>query len=379
MILPPGIGYYPQIIAQADFTTRNIASGVYALPAFLTLTNSSTNKTVQNSSTTIVSGLGANSARAFSRNGSTFGLLLEASARNDIKNQDLSNAIWVNTSMTIASATDPSGGSSVCSLTDNSGSVAAFIQWSTFSTPATGNKCGSTWRQVVTPIAGTSHSTWNFNLTGFPAFTTTNGVADASFVRWDTTGPVSATSGNIAVNARSLASDTGTTLWAFPQFEDGKYPTSVIINTSGSAVTRNADVLSGTASTFCPGGYFYIKKTFAPMYASTEQSNDHDLFFLDSNNRVFLQQSTKKIVLRIGGVDVLSSALTWSRDTAITVRAIHNAIGRTLVVSGATTGNGTTTDTAVSSISLPGTAYIGGNASGPQESLSLQKIIFYKP
>ncbi len=169
-------------------------------------------------------------------------------------------------------------------------------------------------------------------------------------------------------------------LYCYLQTEGGKYPTSAFPAAAANA-SRAADVLSvASPSNIAPGGFFDIDLTVAPNYTNAEQAVDHNLIYFDANNRVYVQQSSSKIVLRIGGADVLSSALTWSRETAIRVRAKHTARGRQLVITGATTGNGDTgTQSPSSAISLPATAYLLGISTGAEESSDLRDLFIYRP
>jgi hypothetical protein len=153
------------------------------------------------------------------------------------------------------------------------------------------------------------------------------------------------------------------------QSEVGAYPSSFIVG------ARAADVLTVAApAQIARGGFFDISLVVAPHYTQAEQAADHNLVYFGSNDRAFIRQSDHKVVLRIGGADVVSSALTWSRNQALTVRVRHLASGRTLTVSGATSGSGSTTGVAVSAITLPATAYLLGGATGAEESADLQAL-----
>ena len=86
----------------------------------------------------------------------------------------------------------------------------------------------------------------------------------------------------------------------------------------------------------------------APRRASTEaaDTSTETLFAFGSgtDNRAHID-SSNRVVVREGGVDVVTTgALTWSADQAITL-TFDAALG-SVTVAGATTGDGTTTDTA---------------------------------
>lgn len=135
-------------------------------------------------------------------------------------------------------------------------------------------------------------------------------------------------------------------VWGY-QAEDGAFM-SQLIETSGSAGTRLADdavIEDADVPAALRSGAWEIVIT--PRRAST-QANDTStatLFAFGSgtDNRIFVNASNQ-IVVREGGVDVVTTgALTWSNDQAITLT--FDAAAGEVTVAGATTGNGTTTDT----------------------------------
>jgi hypothetical protein len=165
------------------------------------------------------------------------------------------------------------------------------------------------------------------------------------------------------------------------QLEEGKYPTSRIFRQSFDPdITRTAETLSITApSLVAPGGFFDVDFTWAPNYATAEFVADHNLIFFDAANRIFLRQADKKIVMRIGGVDIASSALTWSRNQPIRVEAHHKTTGRRLYITGASSGNGETTAGAVAAIGLPLAIYVLCDAAGAVECADLQRLLWFNP
>lgn len=374
MGLGVGIGLAPRqsALAALNFTNAARVGGAFTLPTWLAITCATAGRTSQTSASAIATGFGANAARARSADGTTWGLSVEASRKNNNVDTRLDQAgVWSRASFgtgTVVAATGPSGASDAYLLTNDG--TAGFIV-ATLTLP-TATMVMSVWELVNAPAPGAAVARVNANA---GSMLIDRGTVDAAFVRRDISGAVTAGNFNSVLQPRALAAAGSLTLYGY-QIETGKYPGSVI-PTAGAAVTRAADVLSvASPSVIAPGGFFDLTIVVAPNYATAEQAADHDLLFFDTNNRVFIQQSTAKVVLRIGGADVLSSALTWSREQGLTIRAAHKASGRTLTVSGATTGNGTATGGAASAISLPGTAYLLGNASGAEECSDLRSVLF---
>ena len=359
-------------VVPVDFRGLSRSAGVFTnVPAWLPISCATTNRTVQTSASSLVSGIGANAFRAMSVDGAAFGLPLESSSTQQNPHTDLTNVAWsaVN-GATITAATDPTGASSSCSVNDPNGSaVAQLVQ--TITTLA-GQTCISVWMQILAPSPTRCDVQSN---TGAGDILISSTV-DAAWIRRDVTGIATGAAHNSAIVPRNVvASETGSVLIYGYQIESGKYPKSVFLNTSGSSTTRAADVSAPTGSVVMPDGYPTVSMIYAPHYASTEQGVDHNWIYIDANNRLFMQQSTSKLIWRVAGVDVASAALTWSRYQAITVTAQHSPrYGRRLTVNGVASTPGS----ASSAMTVPATVGIGGGASGPEESGSLLALGFYR-
>jgi hypothetical protein len=147
-----------------------------------------------------------------------------------------------------------------------------------------------------------------------------------------------------------LFAGTGRTIvgefWGY-QLENGAFP-SQLIQSSGSATTRavdDASVASASVPAAMRSGSFEIAIT--PRRASTAAADNATETLLaygaGTDNRIYFNASNQ-IVVRQGGADVVTTgALTWSADQAITLT--FDASAGSVTVAGATTGNGTTTDT----------------------------------
>jgi hypothetical protein len=362
------------LLEMFDFTTATVTNGVFALPSWLAIACATTGRTIQTSATTVRTGLGANAARARSVDGVAFGLSVEASLVNHVASLDTISAIW-------AFANSAALGAGTLAGPD--GSTAHELTWTTanFSVGAPAAAgfsvvgAGLPARASIWAQGDVSTSIQSYD-SASAAWTTTLAISASAWSRIDSGIASGGGSGSFSAWGDASFSLAGKAFLWGPQLEQRLYPSSYMPSPSGGA-TRAADVLSIPSPTLvAPGGFFDMTLTVAPNYSQAEQGADHDLLFFDSNNRVFIQQSTHKIVLRIGGVDVLSSALAWSREQGLTVRAAHQASGRTLTVSGATSGNGTATGASAAAITLPATAYMLGNASGAEECADLRSVGF---
>jgi hypothetical protein len=153
-----------------------------------------------------------------------------------------------------------------------------------------------------------------------------------------------------------------------------------VIPTNGSEDIRAADTLS-TTTAIAPSGRLNMTEVVAPNFASGEQGVDSPILWWSSTNQIYLQQSTGKVVVDVGGSPVLTSAaLTWSREQAITVAVHLTPSGAlSLTVSGATTGNGTVNTTGVGTFSTGATSYLLGTSSGAQECADLRSVSFAAP
>jgi hypothetical protein len=204
------------------------------------------------------------------------------------------------------------------------------------------------------------------------------GSTDPDWVLRSVSGSLSNASGTVYFLPRATLSDTGPcSVWGI-QLEANKYPTSYIGDIDGSSsFVRSADVLSADSNTVAPGGFFDIEMVIRPHYATSEISpgGAHDLLYLDEDNRVYFDEATSTMYFLENGSTTISTAATWSRDATITVRMRYLAGLVELTISGASTGNGTTTVSQTNTaLALPSRLYLLGNSSGAQESADLMKL-----
>ncbi len=106
------------------------------------------------------------------------------------------------------------------------------------------------------------------------------------------------------------------------QFEQGKYPTELIITSAGSAVTRAGEHCEFAAgSTICDTGDFGIEIKFVAKAATTEDNGAiRQLLFQDANNQVWIDTSNQ-INFKLGGAttQTLATAMTWARGDTVEI------------------------------------------------------------
>ncbi len=270
----------------------------------------------------------------------------------------------------LAGQSDPSGGSNAAQFTTSAAAQFSSYQQRSTTVPWT----NSAWVKGITAIGGIYGK-----LCAKQAPTTVN--TDIPSTAWSRISATCATTGATSQIFCGYSVAAGEVFVAYGgQSEDGLYP-GPYIPTTTIAVAAAADVLSVPDPTLiAPGGFYDVMMTVAPSYAQNEFGTDHDLLYFGANDRVYLQQSSGKIVMKTTGQsDVLSLALTWSREQSLTIRMMSRLTQRQIIVSGATTGNGATSGTAASAFTLPATAYLLGSNSGAEECANLLSVAVYRP
>lgn len=341
-------------------------NGELPLPIWMRLRCATVGRTSQNSASTVRTGFGANAARGFSRDGASWGLLLEPSGSNLIDEQDLSAFSAVN-GATVASATGPDGVSGSFEATDPNGAAVSRLDHSLTPGSVVADHTLSAWHQVMTtdPLQDSriqyADGVWE------PSIVLVS--AAGAWSRSDETVPEIA-SGSLSITPRSgNPGDTGATRWWGLQLEESAYPTSFMAD--AASLVRAADVLSASPRAVVPGGFLTPTLRYRPHYAHDETSSDHTLIYIDDENRLRFRSIDQRMVLTLGGEDIESDALTFSRHQEIEVEVYHSEDRVRLRVAGATTGNGNTVADGQGPILLPSVVYLMGGASGSEEGSDL--------
>src|SRR5690606_19537935 len=131
-------------------------------------------------------------------------------------------------------------------------------------------------------------------------------------------------------------SDTGACRYWGIQLETGAYVSPF------HAGTCEPGSLFAPTEALIRDGFYRLRLTCWPGYANGETAADHNLIYLDDDNRLYFRQSDQKMVFVVAGDALESSALTFSRWQELTITIEHSTNRRRLIVSGATSGDGTT-------------------------------------
>lgn len=170
----------------------------------------------------------------------------------------------------------------------------------------------------------------------------------------------------------SLTSGLDALFWGGQIEVDTAFPSSHVINNSGSSATRSADTLSLTTAQYNTAALLSLPWAFdAYPYFATSDLIDGDEFWLFSfggaTSGIRIRRAsgnTRVEVLDGGSVVVSSDPLTFSRHQKLTV-TVRPAAG-SVTVAGATSGNGTVVGTAWAFDSA--TLRVGGILSGTGEA-----------
>lgn len=300
-------------------------------------------------------------------------LLMERSATNTLtRSRELDNAPWAaggsGSSLTAGDANGPDGSSSTADL------LHAPSTYSTYQGPWSPTN-GQSWvfSFWAKRHAGAGSDECHFCVEdGSPDGTYINDPISETWGRHDAIRVIAA-SGSVYLvpgEGRTKAGLTARTLdydVDLVQWEQGFYPTSPIITTSAT-VTRSQDTLSYVSGAF-PVDFLTngFKVIFAPDASSAEIVNateDWRLIQVGANDFLrirYVLAAGCRVELVIGGAVIASTVVTFSRGQALTLTAKPSA-GK-LVVSGATTGDGTYTGSGTAWPSAT-TLYVAGDNAG---------------
>jgi hypothetical protein len=356
-----------------DADTATVRDGVISLPAWLTITCATEDRTARIGTSAVRSDLGADAARAARLDDEEgWALLVEPATTNLITSHDLRSWSLSSADGEIVVSTAPDGSTAYLELSDMSEGQAADLALTMSPGVQTGWRTTSLWLWLLAPtptqggaqmlVSGQTPSVdivvtaldddWTFRAES--AEVTVAG--DPSFVQlWSRNEPV----------------DTGAARFWGMQIEGRRYPTSFI------AESRAADVLSIADPTVVTRGdhYFDVTIVYAPGYAHDETAGDHDLIFIDANHRLFFRASDQRIVLRLGGIDLVSEPLEFDRDVELTIRAAHLPSWCQLEVAGAADGNGWTGAPPRAPMpALNDPIYVLGDDTGTQEAARLRRL-----
>jgi len=361
-------------------------------------------RTSQTSAHTLRRGFDVDDARA--RNpgdGLTdWGLSVESERTNVIWNSDSwQGAGWTPGTMThVADQLDPAGGNlATMFISDHplgQYSPYQYLQGRVFSTWAKGGDCDAPGGSGGAGGAGGAGGgcSW-FQHSCCPML-----IEEPTWQRYDAAHPTGDSYSTFIIDTRGISFSgeqypigyrTETVAFGAQLEPEALYPSSYI-HTSSAAATRDAETLySNTPEALIQGGYFKVTFVLVPRYASDEllQDAQHDLLYLDDDNRVYLKSRINDndgeyyivLCITVGGSQACGGMVSWPRESELTITAEHSPNQRVATISGHETGNGDAAAQVEDPIVMGDydNVYLLGNAVGAQECADLRSLVFDVP
>lgn len=368
-------GGKPLVYGDPFITGGSTAVFSFDLASFGTFTRS-TEASYQTSASSIA-WAAANTIRIEDRGDGSGGMiLLEGSSKNWLTYSETFGTTWAGGGTRTGGAVlGPDGTTYVDRLNMASGDAGWYQYYSSYTGPST----HTSWVRAVSGTAFARRCNVTYGLVQLSGC-----VVEATVgTSWQRVGfTYSEASGGtyaMVADARSWSTYGGTgasasdCYWASSQVERMPFCTSAIRTTSAT-VTRGADILSGSMSSVpskITSDAYSID--VAPIFSSADgiaYAKDQCIFSFaeDDSERLFFVVSGGSIYLRVvsgGSTKVTSGALSFSANQKLTI-AVNSASG-SVTVSGATSGNGTSTGTPWGRTLGP-TFYVGNRQGATQPS-----------
>lgn len=345
--------------------TEPVPEMVYTMPDWLSYINrSDTPRTSQIGPNTLRIGYQKNEARP--RNAGTgWGLAMETERTNLIPNSTWGGMgwSWDDKSMpAVPGALDPAGGQDGVALVSfgNQSSSWALVQ----------GKIASAWF-----MGAQGGGTFAYFAYGNAFVPVSDTVWKRYEVRTSEEGPTFRLTTEAIGASPAILQETSVNAYG-AQVEVGTYPSS-FIPTTGAPALREADLLNAQMETVAPSGYFDVTIRYAPHYAQSEQTVDHDLVALEDDSTFFRMKTGGTLtLLKVGSPDSLRiEGLDWSRDQELEVRVQYLPNRRLISIKGATKGDATVSKLGpVEPVGKDKTVWLLGDNDGPQESVDLRYI-----
>lgn len=352
--------------------------GTYDLAPWLAYQCATAGTTAQIGTRNVKAGFAADAVRAFSRDGVSWGWLVEGPTTNLQPTDDLS--AWDTAgSPTINQVALPTGGLGFNEVEDNDASANYVYDNNALGvTPA--QHVLSAWTWLVSTTSGTAQvkvrETGN---TDFAKIEWSSPDAGWTFrsASWDGATSVGDAEAHVLLGN---AGATGTVRAALIQVESGLSPSSYILGSRAAGIVSLPD-----PGLLFPGGYYDVEMVLAPTFASTEHSGFTLVFWdsaLGANDAITVSASNQLTMTHNGSLRIAAPGLSWSRDQELYIRAAVRPSGSYLKLAGFTAGNGEASAPGTTGVvPLPATAYLLGNASGPTQgrNFAVRDLIFREP
>ncbi len=337
-------------------------SGLIRLPGWMRIQCESPSRTAQQTLNSIMSGYAAHAPRAYSQDGTTFGLLAEPAMTNRNDNHDFTS--WATSGTPLINAVvGPDGVTASLEIEDDDAGAIEFISYAITPGAVAAQHTLSAWHFMTAPTPTNSSLLEYADGVEDPQISLTVVDTDWTHAQFAVS---DIGSGTFTIAPRTVtAADVGATRWFGVQLERRSYA-SRFRQTSHVAVKVEA-----VSSIVMPDGLIKFTLVYRPHYTHDQaELVDHNLFFIDAANRVFFRASDNNFVFRVNGDDVVSGAVTFAAHDTLTFFFENSTTRRRLIVSGALTGNGTTDGTIQPPLdlnTLPTYTAILGGALGSEE------------
>ena len=364
-----------------DADDESVVAGEISLHPLMTLTCPTANRSSRSGVATVNIGLGVDAARAYSEDGVAFGLLIERPIVNRVNDQDFGSWITVSDPVVTTGITDPATGSDAVRVEDDdaaSGNVEYIRQNLPGTILATTDYASSVWLKKLDTAGTSTRFAFVYDPDVGPIqFSGPLVVIAAQQLTWSYQSDVSQFSAGAGSDLRARlipAIDTANVgemeAWGC-QLELGAYSSS-FMGSDNATFDRAAEKLSWPSAEIAPAGFFDVTVRFRPRFDETQTFGDLDVAHFSPTSFAQFRKSDQKVILSLDGEVIESSAITFLQSQELSIRVVHSATGRQLIVSGATTGNGTTTGAAVDPIVLPANVFLFGNKNGATEHVDLR-------
>lgn len=341
--------------------------------------------TAQTSDSSVVTGIAVDTGRIGQRTAlsTSRGLLIEESRRNVVQSSREMNTTWWTLGSAAHTNDYAAGPDSVVNAERSnaaSGEVGRYLNLSglTAELPNTSSSVGSYW---VRSTAGTTNHQGYCATNGSLVYIITASNISTTWQR------VSALVPSIGLNQVLLAPVISDDLTAFGgyaafaqdvvtdmyQVELGKFATELISSSNGYLTRDGERLYHPNISALGTSGRLSLEFRFIPKGSSTQYGSNQQIWFVDSDNQVYINNTNQKVVVVVNGTSTtLTTAITWSQYDVVDL--FIGVGGNTMVATGSYRVNEGTTNLLGYSSMPEGSINLTGNidifCSGTQKQMT---------
>lgn len=160
------------------------------------------------------------------------------------------------------------------------------------------------------------------------------------------------------------------------QYEDGRYPTSLIVTTAAPVARQAEALVAKNAPAWLVDGKLDVELAVAPHYRSGEQG-EHDILYLDDNHGLTINGDST-VTLRAGGAELRTpESLVWERDSVLTFAVRISRTEMRLEVRGAGPTSQVSGTPPATEIPVPAEIFILSRPGGATEAADLRALNVY--